>query len=127
METSRVLIVEDDPILLKAISEKLKLAGLETFSFYTGESALEYLFETKVTPNVIWLDYHLPGMTGTDFIKRVKANSKLKGIPVVVISNSAEEKAVSGAIAAGAEAYLLKAEHRLEELVQNIKMIADRR
>jgi DNA-binding NarL/FixJ family response regulator len=56
----------------------------------------------------------------------MKANSKWKNIPVVIVSNSASQQKVHDMLALGANKYLLKAEYRLDEIIQTVKKFVEK-
>lgn len=118
---SIVMIVEDENLLLQAISKKLKLSGIEPISCSSAKQAIDYLKEIEKLPNAIWLDYYLGDMNGLEFVKALKENPKWAKIPIVVVSNSASDKKVHNMLALGVEKYLLKAEYRLDEIIKIIK------
>lgn len=117
-EKIRVLVVEDQPKILKA---QIKL--LETFEeivivgeALSGESALEKVEEVK--PDVLLLDLGLPQMSGIDVTKRVKATHP--EIEILIFTIFDEEEKVLEAIVAGAAGYLLKGTP-VEKIVEAIK------
>lgn len=116
-----VMIVEDEDLLLQAVAKKLKLSGLNPVSCTGAEQAIDYLNSMSELPDAIWLDYHLKEMDGLSFMKKLKENPKWSTIPVVVVSNSATEEKVHNMLALGAKKYLLKAEYRLDEIIETIK------
>jgi len=118
---STILVIEDENLLLQAITKKLTLCGLNPVSATSGEQAIDYLKNLPELPDVIWLDYHLKGMDGLTFLKEIKTNPKWKCIPVVVVSNSASPDKVHNMLALGANKYLLKAEYRLDQIVETVK------
>lgn len=114
----RVLVVEDQPKILKA---QIKL--LETFEeieivgeALSGESALEKIEE--VHPEVLLLDLGLPQMSGIDVTRRVKATHP--EIEILIFTIFDEEDKVTEAIMAGAAGYLLKGTP-VEKIVEGIK------
>lgn len=116
------MVIEDEEILLHAITSKLKKVGMETVSCTKVEQALDYLEELETLPSAIWLDYYLKGdMNGLDFLIHIKKNEKWKKIPVIIVSNTASEQKVKKMLALGADKYLLKAENRLEEIINVMK------
>ncbi len=117
-----VMVVEDETLLLQAITKKLELEGISVVSCTNGAQALDYLSNLGQLPDAIWLDYYLKDMNGLDFMHALKKNSKWTHIPVVVVSNSAGEDTVHSMLALGAKKYLLKAEYRLADI---IKVIVD--
>jgi two-component system, chemotaxis family, chemotaxis protein CheY len=118
---STVMVVEDETLLLEAIAKKLKICGLNPISCSGAEQALDYLNSLAELPDAIWLDYHLKEMNGLDFMKRLKDNPKWSEIPIVVVSNSASPDKVHNMLALGAKKYILKAEHRLDDIIDTIK------
>lgn len=108
----KVLIVEDDKYIVKAMTMKFKDSDFMVKSTYTGEEALILLKE--YLPDIIILDIVLPGIDGYEFLKKVKSNDKLKNIPVIVASNlNQDEKKTAGAIE-----YIVKSDLDLDELVK---------
>ena len=118
---STILVIEDENLLLQAITKKLILNGLNPVSCTSGEQALDYLNNLSELPDVIWLDYHLKGMDGLAFLKEIKLNPKWEKIPIVVVSNSASPDKVHNMLALGANKYLLKAEYRLDQIIETVK------
>lgn len=116
-----ILVIEDENLLLQAITKKLTLSGLNPVSCVSGEQAIDYLNNLTELPDVIWLDYHLKGMDGLTFLKEIKANPLWSQIPVVVVSNSASPDKVHHMLALGANKYLLKAEFRLDQIIETVK------
>lgn len=116
-----ILVIEDEELLLEAITRKLESSGIHAVSFRSGADALNYLENrTNEFPRAIWLDYYLKDMNGLDFMKEIKKNSRLSQIPVFVVSNSASEPNVHSMLALGVKKYILKAEHRLDEIINTI-------
>ncbi|MXV21762.1 response regulator [Deinococcus xianganensis] len=104
-----VLIVDDqfsDLLLLEDILEESPLDVMVTTAL-SGELALAQLTGTTA-PDLILLDYHLPGMTGLDVVGAVRQQSQLDGVPIVVRSGSTDPRAAAAALAAGAQEYLPK-------------------
>lgn len=116
-----ILVVEDEELLLKAITHKLTLSGFEPVSCVAGSQAIHYLEEFPELPHAIWLDYYLKDMNGLEFMKKVRENPKWKHIPIMVVSNSADPTNLHNMMALGVSRYLLKAEHRLEDIISAIR------
>jgi CheY-like chemotaxis protein len=113
----RILLVEDDPkdveLTLTAL-EEYKLAN-EVVIARDGEEALDYLyrrgnFATRSTDNpaVLLLDLKLPKVDGLEVLQQIKADAKLKLIPVVVLTSSHEEKDMVTSYKLGVNAYVVK-------------------
>lgn len=119
----KVLVIEDEALLLKVIKEKFESKGVEVVTAVSSMQAIDYLLnlnEVGEYPNAIWLDYYLKDSDGMLFMKELKKNKKIASIPVMVVSNSASESKVKGLLAMGAKKYLVKAEHRLDDLINQI-------
>ena len=85
MTTERVLIVEDDPHLLKFVEDALKIADYEVRSAGDGEEALAVLARWR--PHVILLDLNMPRMDGWEFCATRLGRGDLATIPVVIMSS----------------------------------------
>lgn len=121
-----IMVVEDEDLLLQAITTKMEKQGINTIPCTRGEQALDYLESMEKLPNAIWLDYYLKGsMNGLEFLQKLKAKDEWKDIPVIVVSNTASDEKVKNILALGANKYMLKAEHRLDELVDTIQNFID--
>lgn len=115
------MVVEDENLLLQAVTKKLTLNDIECISCASAEQALDYLTNLTELPDAIWLDYHLKDMDGLQFMQKLKEHPTWAEIPVFVVSNSASPEKVETMLALGAKKYLLKAEHRLDEIIKDIK------
>ncbi len=120
-ENSLIMVVEDDSMLLDAVAKKLTIAGLKSILCTSGTEAIKKLESDSQLPTVIWLDYHLQDMNGLEFMAKLKQNPSWEQIPVIVVSNSATEENIHSMLAIGAKEYILKAEHRLEDIVETVK------
>ena len=117
----KVMVIEDETLLLKAICKKLSLENIETISATNGKQALDYLSNLTELPDAIWLDYYLKDTNGLDFMEELKKNKKWENIPVIVVSNSASPEKVHSMLALGAKKYLLKSQYRLEDIIKIIR------
>jgi CheY-like chemotaxis protein len=120
-QRTTVMVVEDEELLLQVITKKLKLSGVDVLSCASGEQALDYLKDLDTLPDAIWLDYYLKDMNGLAFMEKLKENKAWAAIPVVVVSNSASPQKVHTMLALGAKKYILKAEYRLDEIINIIQ------
>jgi DNA-binding response OmpR family regulator len=113
----RILLVEDDPkdveLTLTALDE-YNLAN-EVVVASDGEQALDYLYyrgkfmrRAPENPAVLLLDLKLPKVDGLEILKQIKADDKLKRIPVVVLTSSREEKDMVTSYELGVNAYVVK-------------------
>jgi DNA-binding response OmpR family regulator len=102
-----VVIADDDPDILALVAIAVKKAGLTLLAQSPDgtralESALEHI------PNIALLDVSMPGMTGLEVTRAIKANEKLANCMVFLLSAAVDETAVAAGFAAGADAYMTK-------------------
>ncbi|OGK23840.1 hypothetical protein A3C25_04460 [Candidatus Roizmanbacteria bacterium RIFCSPHIGHO2_02_FULL_38_11] len=121
----KIMVVEDEPLLLEAIGNKLEKEGVKAILCSDGKQAIDQLANSSDLPDAIWLDYYLKDMDGLSFMGSVKQNPKLQNIPVIVVSNSASTQKVNTMLALGAKKYLLKAQYRLEDIVKIIQELTN--
>lgn len=116
-----IMVIEDETLLLQAISKKLTLAGFDVLSCSSGKQALDYLKNIERLPSIIWLDYYLKDMNGLDVLNDIKKQKEWSKIPVFVVSNSASPSKVHAMLALGVKKYILKAEFRLDQIIEVIE------
>lgn len=116
-----IMVIEDETLLLQAITKKLKLSNMDVLSCASGQQAVDYLNNLEEMPDAVWLDYYLKDMNGLGFMQQLKANPKWENIPVLVVSNSASPDKVTNMLALGAKKYILKAEYRLDQIIDMIR------
>jgi two-component system, chemotaxis family, chemotaxis protein CheY len=119
-QSPTIMVVEDETLLLQAITKKLKLSNLDVVSCASGQQAIDYLNGMDQLPDAVWLDYYLKDMNGLAFMQALKENPKWAHIPVLVVSNSASPEKVTNMLALGVRKYILKAEYRLDEIIEMI-------
>lgn len=116
-----IMVVEDEVLLLQAITKKLKLSNMDVLSCSSGQQAIDYLENLDELPDAVWLDYYLKDMNGLVFMQAIRDNPRWSHIPVIVVSNSAAPEKVHTMLGLGAKKYILKAEHRLDEIIAMIR------
>jgi CheY-like chemotaxis protein len=113
----RILLVEDSPRDTELVLEALAMNHLvnEVVSVGDGAEALDYLYRrgqfagrTNGQPAVIMLDLKLPKVDGTEVLRQVKADPKLKVIPVIVMTSSREERDLLNSYQLGVNAFVVK-------------------
>jgi len=124
-KNTKILIVEDEEILLTALSEELKGQGFNVLGAHDGVEGVEMAIAEK--PDLILLDLVMPRLDGIGALTQMKENADIKDIPVVILTNLSDYDKVSDALSLGAMDYLVKANYRLEELVNKIKSVLDRK
>ena len=89
MEKPFALIIEDDRDISALFRHVLDIAGYHTEIVLHGKEAIQRL--ESVRPDIILLDLHLPGIPGTQILEHVRADERLKSVPVVVITAYARD------------------------------------
>lgn len=112
----KILVVEDEPSILKAIIEALQLNGYTTASAADGESGFNLVSDFK--PDLILLDLILPRKNGFEVLKEIKASPDYRKIPVVILSNLGDEEEIQQGLKLGAADFLIKADYDLSEVVK---------
>ncbi len=125
-----ILLVEDSEEDYYTTKRAFSKAGLanELHRVKDGAEALAYLFSeapfdnegVHPTPNVILLDLNLPKIDGTEVLKKIKSDDKLKKIPVVVLTSSSDPKDIDMCYQLGANSYMQKPVS-LESFIEALK------
>jgi len=116
---SKILIVEDDPLISKMYSEKLSRDGFQVDVAEDGLVGLDKL--RKNTPNLLILDIMMPKMSGNELIIEMKKDPNLEKIPIIVLSNLTEGPDIEKAKNAGIAEYLIKSDLDPEDVSNSVK------
>jgi len=119
----KILIAEDEVEILKMFTDMLQTAGFEVISAADGEQTLALL--EQHTPDLVLLDIRMPKKDGFEVLETLRANNKIDGMKVVVLSNVENEEWVKKAKSLGAYDYWLKIDTHLMELVDKIKVLLE--
>src|SRR5690242_20425245 len=117
---TRVLIVEDEPTLVRALRIDLRARGYEVLTAATGRDALEQA--ARRPPDAVLLDLGLPDRDGTDVVRQLRGWSSA---PVIVLSGRSSPQDKIGALDAGADDYVTKP-FSTEELVARLRAVLRR-
>ena len=115
----KILVIEDEATLQKALNDVLLQEGFEVSSASDGITGLE--IAKKENPDLILLDIILPKMDGFEVLAKLKADDE--NTPVVILTNLSDVNDVQKALDLGATTYLVKADYHLNEVIQKIKEI----
>jgi len=115
----KILIIEDDKFLRELIAQKLLKEDFEVSEAIDGEEGIKKITEEK--PNLILLDLILPGIDGFEVLSRMKEDSILSSIPVIILSNLGQKEDVERGLKLGAVDYLIKAHFTPGEIIDKIK------
>ena len=112
-------MMEDNIFLRKLYRDKLTRAGFEFIEATNGVEGMNKVLSEK--PDLVILDLILPRKNGFDVLTEMKNNSKIKNIPVIILSNLGQEMDIKEGLALGAKEYLVKTDVRLSEVVDRVK------
>jgi CheY-like chemotaxis protein len=118
---TKILIVEDEPILNKALTEFLTEEGFSVLNAFDGEEAIE-LTKTK-KPDLILLDIILPKKDGYEVLDELRADEKTTKIPIILLTNLESAENIQKAFDRGATTYLVKSNYKLEDIIKKIKEV----
>jgi two-component system, cell cycle response regulator DivK len=118
----RVLLVDDYPDAREMYTEYLEFSGYEVIGAGNGLEALQRAVDAS--PDIILMDLSLPVMDGWEATRRLKADQRTAGIPVVALTGHALAGISEGAKKAGCDAFVTKP-CLPEDLVREIKKILD--
>ncbi|WP_434777450.1 phosphate regulon transcriptional regulator PhoB [Neisseria sp. Ec49-e6-T10] len=116
-----ILIVEDELAIQEMLLLFLKQQGFQVLLASDYDSAL-LLLETQQLPDLILLDWMLPGGSGINLLKQIKAHKATESIPVIMLTARSEEDNKVIGLEAGAEDYMIKP-FSLKELLARIKVV----
>jgi len=120
---TRVLVVEDDAAIRDMLCFSLRHSGFECDAVGDAESGLALL--AKQQPDIILLDWMLPGVDGIEFIRRLRANAYFAEIPVIMLTAKGESEDMVKGLSVGADDYVNKP-FSPPELMARIKAVLRR-
>jgi DNA-binding response OmpR family regulator len=102
----RVLVCDDDPVILRLLQVNLELEGYEVIAGRNGEEAVSLAAENN--PDLVILDIMMPRLDGYQACEQIKSNDSTKDIPVVFLSAKAQQSDIDKGKEYGVAAYLTK-------------------
>src|SRR3990167_1599108 len=118
---SKILIVEDDPLMARLYEKGFKFEGYEVEVALNGREGLDKVHANK--PTIMILDIMMPEMNGLEVLDKLKADPDTKAIPVVVLTNLAGGQDAEAALTKGAVKYIVKSEYQPKAIVNMIKEV----
>jgi two-component system response regulator MtrA len=106
MPPTVVLVVDDDPVILKLLTVNFELEGYEVLTATQGAEAVDVAREHR--PHVVVSDIMMPVMSGIDLVTTMKADAELAAIPVILLSAKAQAADIRAGLEAGADDYVTK-------------------
>ena len=121
---ANILLVEDEPAIQTLIATNLQRAGHTVMASGDAEHAQRLVHEAL--PDLILLDWMLPGMSGVDFARRLRADERTREVPIIMLTARTEERDKVLGLETGADDYITKP-FSPRELVARIKAVLRRR
>jgi two-component system phosphate regulon response regulator PhoB len=124
MKIARVLVVEDEAAIAELISVNLRHAGMLAVLAQDGIAAQQHIDD--VLPDVILLDWMLPGQSGLELARRWRADPRTKTTPILMLTARGDEPDKIAGLDAGADDYITKP-FSTQELLARIRAVLRRR
>src|SRR6516162_8198580 len=115
----KILLVDDDPVVLRVFREGLIRQGFEVQTANDGLAAVNSLDASR--PDVVVLDLMMPKLTGADVVRFIRGQPALADLPVIMLSNSYVDDLLSAARQAGVQETLVKSRCTPSTLVEIIQ------
>ncbi len=115
---TKIMVVEDDKFLGDLLVKQLTTEGAEVTYVNTGEGVLPAL--EKEVPAILVLDVLLPGIDGFNVLSQIRANDKLKDLPVILLTNMQSEPDLEKGKKLNVTNYLIKSTVTIDEIVKEI-------
>lgn len=121
---TKILLVEDDPLIYRMYQKLFTLEGYETETAENGQEGLDKLATYK--PDIILLDIMMPGMNGVEMLSKLKENPETAEIPTVVLTNMSDIRVSNEVFAKGANLVIIKSENDPDQVIAWIKSVLDK-
>ena len=119
-----ILVVEDEPAIQTLIAVNLRRAGHEVVGALDAESAQRHVNEAL--PDLILLDWMLPGISGQEFARRLRADPRSRQVPIIMLTARSDERDKVQGLETGADDYITKP-FSPRELLARIQAVLRRR
>ncbi|MEW6619034.1 MAG: response regulator [bacterium] len=106
MSKKKVLVIDDEPFLVKALKIRLEMSGYEVITAYDGLDGLNKAIEER--PDLILLDVMLPKKNGYQICQRLKSDEQYKHIPIVMLTAKGQKSDKEWGERTGADVYITK-------------------
>lgn len=115
-----ILLIEDDPLLVKMYSTKFIMEGFNVMSALDGETGLKMAVENNV--DFIILDLMMPKLSGLQLLEKLRQYPNKNDTPVIVLTNLARQEDNDKAIKLGAKEFLVKANLTPTQVVEKVNL-----
>jgi DNA-binding response OmpR family regulator len=118
---TKVLIVEDDPLISRMYLRVFTYEGFEAQMAENGQVGLDKVKDFK--PDVILIDIMMPVMNGVEMLAELKANPDTKDTPVIMLTNLSDARTAEATVKQGALQYVVKSDHNPTDIAIMVKDI----
>lgn len=115
--SKRILAVDDETDVVLIVKTALQAEGFQVDTAHNGRDALAAVREQK--PDVILLDVMMPGMSGFDVMRELKADDSTATIPIIMLTGLSERKKIQEALVGGTNYYIVKP-FEMTELISKV-------
>lgn len=115
----KIIIVDDDEFLVNMYATKFASSGVEVEACKSGDELIQKL-QSGTTAELILLDVIMPGLSGTDTLKKMKAEKLGDSIPVMMLTNQSDEKDIEEVKNMGITGYIVKSAATPTEVVSEV-------
>jgi CheY-like chemotaxis protein len=119
--TKKILVVEDDGMLRKVMSDKLRVLGYDVYQAEDGQEAIDLILDKR--PNLVLLDLLIPKIDGFTVLQKIREypDAEIANTRVMVLSNLWTDKDILRVKSLKIDEYFVKAQTDLEEVFNKVK------
>ncbi len=121
-DAKKIMIIEDDRFLSSLMKARLEKEGFAVLQSFDGEEAVQALKTER--PALIILDLIMPKVTGFEVLQTISITPGLESVPVMILSNLAQDSDIEKARQLGAREYFVKVKISIDDLIGKIKELA---
>lgn len=121
MRQNRIVVADDDPIVVKFLSAVFHDEGYEVHTAEDGEKALKVIKDAR--PDLVILDLVMPYHDGFEICQRIKSSAETAAVPVIILSMKEKEQDALRAFEVGADDYVRKPFNALELVARARKLM----
>jgi DNA-binding response OmpR family regulator len=122
-DMKKIMVIEDDRFLSSLIKARLEKEGFTVLQSFDGEEAIKALRADK--PDLVILDIIMPKVTGFEVLQMISITPGFEKIPVVILSNLAQDSDIQKARQLGAREYFVKVKISIDDLIGKIKTLVE--
>ncbi|MGI5827928.1 MAG: response regulator [Patescibacteria group bacterium] len=115
----KILIVEDDPLLVRMYQTKFIKEGYEVLTAGDGMQGLDIAQNQK--PDFVIMDVMMPRLSGLELLEELRKNTETKNLPVIMLSNLSQPEQREKALQLGVKEFLLKANYTPSQIAEKVR------